>query len=66
MPFCQLPDKSYIEDTDDYSYQSRTKIHYSEQEYTRVNTGEIFDEKNKQKDTYESLPRARKLVKECD
>jgi hypothetical protein len=65
MPFCQLPDESYINDTDDFSYESRTKIHYSEQEYSRVNTGENFDEKNEKKDQYESLPRMRKLVKKC-
>ncbi len=66
LPFCQLPDESMIADTDDYSYQSRTKIHYSEISYTRVNSWPEFNEKNQKIDEYESLPRMRKIIKKCD
>jgi MoaA/NifB/PqqE/SkfB family radical SAM enzyme len=65
IPLCQLPENIDFNDTDDYHYQSRTKVHYSEQEYTRVNTWPEFNEKNKKNDQYESLPRMRKLVEEC-
>ena len=73
VPFCFLPNESWIKYTDDYDYQGRTKIMHhwgifkrKWREERELNIKEILD-KNDDGDEKEKInPRMRKYVKECN
>jgi len=69
IPFCFLPDKSWIKYTDDFDYQWRTKVMYNEKEYKRDSSSDrikdINDLINKTKKAETLNSRMRKYTNEC-
>jgi len=73
IPFCYLPDETWIKYTDDYDYEWRTKIMYHWAEFKRKWTDERINDvedvlrKNDDDMKKEQInPRMRKYVKECN
>ena len=74
IPFCFLPDESWIKYTDDYDYEWRTKLMYHWWEFTRKwaeeriwDLKDVLDKNNDDHHWKEQInSRMRKYVKECE
>jgi len=71
VPFCFLPNKNWIKYTDDFDYDSRTKLTYNWEEFNRQssiersNCEDVIDSKNLKK--LESMnSRMRRYIWECN